>query len=162
MASIMLLNPQVCFVPLTLSSLSRISVQGQLHNNSQEPGAGSGEVSVGTAIDPAAPLPCLRLGWLNPQQLLFGNYFSRSLPEDTASCPENVLGLQSGLELEVTAGRGRELSQSWGRPWGGFLYPVLSAPGSRAEGVPQGCSPFLWASVKVLEKLKGASPTRGW
>lgn len=66
--------------------------------------------------DPAAHLPCLRLGWLNPQQLLFGNYFSRSLPEDTASCPDNVLGLQSGLELEVTAGRGRELSQSWGRP----------------------------------------------
>ena len=52
---------------------------------------GSGAVPPDRAWQPQGflrHLPCLRLGWLNPQQLLFGNCFSRRLPEDTAYCPD--------------------------------------------------------------------------
>lgn len=88
---------------------------------------GDGEATVlGSGADPPdggwrpqgllKHLPCLRLGWLNPQQLLFGNCFSRRLPEDTAYCPDSVLGVPSGLEPEAAAGGGRELGQSWGLP----------------------------------------------
>lgn len=114
------------------------------------------------------PTPCrLRLGWLSPQLLLFGNSFSRRLPEDTAYCPDSVLGVPSGLEPEVAAGGGRELGQSWGRRsrrgWGAGMWCsglVLSAPCPWAEGNWQGSSAFPWAGVKVLEKLEGASPVR--
>lgn len=64
--------------------------------------------------------------------------FSRRLLEDAAFCPDNVLGVPSGLwEPEAAAGGGRELGQSSRAvPERSFLLPSSLTPGA-GPGAPR-------------------------